>query len=60
LEDILWTLINPFMTSYISKISLKTQNQTKFKKLLEVGSTLSGDEKTKEHLGETSLSSETY
>jgi len=48
------------MTSYISKISLKTQNQTKFKKLLEVGSTLSGDEKTKEHLGETSLSSETY
>lgn len=48
------------MTSFISKIGLKTQNQTEFKKFLEVGSTLSGDEKTKEHLGETSLSSETY
>lgn len=60
MKDILWTLINSFMTSFISKIGLKTQNQTEFKKFLEVGSTLSGDEKTKKHLGETSLSSETY
>lgn len=47
--------INSFITSNNSKISLKTRNQTKSIKLLQLRSISSGDEKAKEHLGETSL-----